>query len=193
MTDHNPVQIERTYLVSERERWHRDWCAWVDQIQVASSSSDKVYTVSRKEGTDLYGCSCQGWITHGHCKHLTRLGKESAKDPAAKIEGSYRPTATARLSYTCPVCGHRRGNHLTRLANPGCTGGGIGSGGACDCVLVADDIVADRKTSATIVLQQHRNSKCTNWMDARPGMTVPEAKLENEKLGWDKYRWWRAA
>lgn len=158
------------------------WHAWLDPINVASSTSTKVYTVSRKEGTDLWGCSCQGWITHGHCKHLTKLGKQSAKDPAAKIIGNH-------LSYTCPVCGHRRGNHYTKVTNAGCTAGG--ERGDCDCVLIADDIIADRKTSATIVLQQHRNPRCTNWMDARPGLSVPEAKLENEKLGWDKYRWWR--
>lgn len=51
---------------------------WTDKFE-HESDSGRVYTISRWDGTDEWGCSCRGWTTHGHCRHLDQHGLASAR------------------------------------------------------------------------------------------------------------------
>jgi hypothetical protein len=44
------------------------------RFKVPSSSSDKLYLVSRKITTQKWQCSCPSWCTRRYCHHLEDLG-----------------------------------------------------------------------------------------------------------------------
>ena len=47
---------------------------WENRHEVTSKSSGKKYVVSQNKKHGNWGCSCRGWTTHRHCKHLGALG-----------------------------------------------------------------------------------------------------------------------
>lgn len=42
---------------------------WTNRLQVPGSTG-RLYTVSMRRTDKVWGCSCPGWATHRHCKHL---------------------------------------------------------------------------------------------------------------------------
>ena len=49
---------------------------WEFRMQIRSASSSRLYVVSRNKRTKQWGCSCPGWRTQRHCKHLNVMGRE---------------------------------------------------------------------------------------------------------------------
>jgi hypothetical protein len=64
---------------------------WDSQLKIKSETSDRLYTVSRNDLTGLWGCSCPGWRTTRHCKHLQTMGLPT-------VEPIKRATASRRSS-----------------------------------------------------------------------------------------------
>ena len=46
------------------------------RFDIGSESSNRVYRISfdSAPGALYWKCSCRGYISHGHCKHLTAMG-----------------------------------------------------------------------------------------------------------------------
>jgi|HubBroStandDraft_4_1064222.scaffolds.fasta_scaffold249618_3 hypothetical protein len=55
-------QVGATVLPDNKE--------WINRIEIRSESSDRLYTVAQRRSDGSWGCSCPGWKSHRHCKHL---------------------------------------------------------------------------------------------------------------------------
>lgn len=75
---------------------------WSDHIDVPSESGSQTYTVSRWKDTDTWGCSCRGWTNYGKCKHLSALGKQSARPARGKMTFSKVSISICEFP-ECPV------------------------------------------------------------------------------------------
>lgn len=49
---------------------------WEFRMEIRSSSSSRLYVVSRNKRTRQWGCSCPSWRTRRHCKHLAAMSSE---------------------------------------------------------------------------------------------------------------------
>lgn len=47
---------------------------WRFKFEIPSATSSNVYVVSQNIKGKFWGCSCPGWRTHRHCKHLDAIG-----------------------------------------------------------------------------------------------------------------------
>lgn len=47
---------------------------WKNRFKIKSESSNRMYLVAQNKKTNKWGCSCAGYISHRHCKHLTAMG-----------------------------------------------------------------------------------------------------------------------
>ena len=47
---------------------------WTNRFEVPSSSSDNMYTVAQNKSGRWWACSCRGWVSHKHCRHLEAMG-----------------------------------------------------------------------------------------------------------------------
>lgn len=63
-----------------------DTAQYVNRFTVPSTSSSKMYLVSQRRTSGQWCCSCRGWTTHRHCRHLN--------DICARL-GSFMATAAA--------------------------------------------------------------------------------------------------
>jgi hypothetical protein len=43
---------------------------YTNRLGIRSSSSTRLYVVAQSRRTGQWSCSCPGWISHRHCKHL---------------------------------------------------------------------------------------------------------------------------
>lgn len=64
---------------------------WINHIEIKSSSSDRKYTVSQNAKSGLWGCSCPGWRSRRHCKHLNEMGLPTVERITTPV--SRRPPA----------------------------------------------------------------------------------------------------
>ena len=54
---------------------------WINQIEIRSETSERLYVVSQHATKRYWGCSCPGWRAHRKCKHLERLGLPCGEQP----------------------------------------------------------------------------------------------------------------
>jgi hypothetical protein len=47
---------------------------WQFRFTIKSKSSDRLYTIAQHKKNKYWGCSCPGWKSNKHCKHLTAMG-----------------------------------------------------------------------------------------------------------------------
>jgi hypothetical protein len=62
-----------------------DNAQWTNRIEIKSETSSRLYTVATNKATGVIGCSCPGWRTRRHCKHLAVMAPLIAA--AARTEG----------------------------------------------------------------------------------------------------------
>jgi hypothetical protein len=86
-----------------------DNAQWVNRFAVESTSSNAVYTVSRRRTDGTWGCSCPGWRMHSNrkCKHLADIlsrlvNLDATVTPAVKAHVASK-ASTADLSPIAPV------------------------------------------------------------------------------------------
>jgi hypothetical protein len=75
---------------------------YVNRFTVPSTTSSSVYLVSQRRTSGEWCCSCRGWITHRHCKHLDdilqRLAAHAVLDNAANAQATVAPSVVAMLA-----------------------------------------------------------------------------------------------
>jgi hypothetical protein len=54
---------------------------WQYRFNIASESSNRLYTIAQHKTKKHWGCSCPGWKRHRHCKHLQALGIPGHEQP----------------------------------------------------------------------------------------------------------------
>jgi hypothetical protein len=54
---------------------------WINQTEIHSETSDRVYIVSQHATKRHWGCSCPGWKSRRRCKHLEQLGLPGGEVP----------------------------------------------------------------------------------------------------------------
>lgn len=62
---------------------------WINRFEIKSATSNRVYVVAQHKTKRHWGCSCPGWITQRHCKHLRAIGlpaNEKAFEPKVITE-----------------------------------------------------------------------------------------------------------
>lgn len=73
---------------------------WINKIEIASETSNRIYTVSQHRVKRHWACSCPGYRTHRKCKHLESLGlpgKETAFEmPKKGFMDGYRTSTDGR-------------------------------------------------------------------------------------------------
>lgn len=54
---------------------------WTNRFEIRSESSNRLYTIAQNKAKRHWGCSCPGWRTRRHCKHLQSLGLPAGEKP----------------------------------------------------------------------------------------------------------------
>ena len=54
---------------------------WENRFEIKSETSDRVYIVAQSKLGRWWGCSCPGWRTRRHCKHLAAIGLPGLQKP----------------------------------------------------------------------------------------------------------------
>lgn len=54
---------------------------WTNRFEIASSSSDRIYTIAQNKVKRHWACSCPGWKSKRKCKHLVDLGLPNHEVP----------------------------------------------------------------------------------------------------------------
>jgi len=54
---------------------------WINRHEIKSETSDRIYVVSQHKTKRHWGCSCPGWRTRRHCKHLMAIGLPGHEEP----------------------------------------------------------------------------------------------------------------
>lgn len=54
---------------------------WQYRFNIASESSNRLYTIAQHKTKKHWGCSCPGWKRYRHCKHLQALGIPGHEQP----------------------------------------------------------------------------------------------------------------
>lgn len=44
---------------------------YTNRLEIRSRHSSRLYIVAQNKATGAWSCSCPGWISRRHCKHLT--------------------------------------------------------------------------------------------------------------------------
>ena len=50
-----------------------DNAQWTNRIEIRSSTSSRLYIVAQNKKTGEFACSCPGWLSHRHCRHLDAM------------------------------------------------------------------------------------------------------------------------
>jgi hypothetical protein len=69
-----------------------DKAPWCNRFEIRSETSDNVYVVAQNMSTGKWACSCKGWISNRHCKHL----KEGLGLTDSQIHGREQKIAQKR-------------------------------------------------------------------------------------------------
>ncbi|RKR80673.1 hypothetical protein BDD43_0805 [Mucilaginibacter gracilis] len=54
---------------------------WQFRFNIQSESSNRLYVVAQHKKGRYWGCSCPGWKSKRHCKHLRELGIPGDQQP----------------------------------------------------------------------------------------------------------------
>ena len=86
-----------------------------DSYQQIAVEGDMTGTFINPEGkaytTTLIGCTCRGYLVHGHCKHWTWLWEQTACGCGQVAE--YRKEGDM---YVCVLCGRTQDGEAVRMA-----------------------------------------------------------------------------
>ncbi len=68
------IRINREVALPDNDQWQH-------RFTIKSESSDRLYTVSQNKTKKHWGCSCPGYRTRRHCKHLEQIGLPTHETP----------------------------------------------------------------------------------------------------------------
>jgi hypothetical protein len=75
-----PIEMARAKPKTDR---------WINRREIRSETSNRVYVIAQERSTGQWQCSCPGWITRRHCKHLA-----STEQARTNFMNHYRTSET---------------------------------------------------------------------------------------------------
>ncbi|MFA5491005.1 MAG: hypothetical protein WC284_17640 [Candidimonas sp.] len=69
-----------------------DKAGWTHRFEIKSESSSRIYVVAKRISDGEWGCSCPGWRTRRHCKHLSAMAHIRSQIDSLDGIGQHQPT-----------------------------------------------------------------------------------------------------